>query len=591
MLFRSITHTVYEKCHAFVHKEYIRDGAILMSFGPELLSVISRELNAQMLPSRIYRIETGDLWAAFKIDSKEWIFISWHAEGYGLGVVGGETIDAMKRMRGTRSSFGEGLKNNLLNGRLLSVKQLFCDRILELSFDRVVGAGFSVGVGLIFEGTGRNSNLIMVDEDMVILDAAKRIHSDINRYRTILPGLSYTPPPPMKGDPWSGDSPVSSMEELWRLKGIGRPLAEAVARSYPGPCMSALNTALDALFSEDGLPTSMIIQRVNKYITVFPTLLEGASPIRDDLLRFCGGEASGALVSVQRRKELDSARRALDREIKSRRRHIDGLLNQVSLSERGEEFRRYGELLLASLHMVPKGAGEVSVMDYGSGEYVLITLDEKLSPSSNAERYFKKYRKSKIDVQAVQRKIDSLNRGVAELEDQMDALESIEDAGLLAEAVKDTLDWLTPSRKSPVRKKNDKLPPHIRFSHLACEFYVGLNARGNRYVTFKAASPEDLWFHVHEIPGAHVIVKRMDDGEECPEDAIMLAASLAAWFSRARLSAKVQVDYTRRKYVRSVPGSAIALVTYTNPLTVQVSPDLWRGFPEAVRSVLPAEGR
>jgi len=577
--------------YSCIHKEYIRDGAILMSFGPELLSVISRELNAHMLPSRIYRIETGDLWAAFKIDARDWLFISWHAEGYGLGVVGGETIDALKRMRGTRSSFGEGLKKNLLNGRLLSARQLFSDRIIELSFDRVVGAGFSVGGGLVFEGTGRNSNLIMVDEEMVILDAAKRIHSDINRYRTILPGLSYTPPPPMKGEPWSGESLVSSTEDLWRLKGIGRPLAEAVARSYPGPCMSALNTALDALFSEDGLSTSMVMQRIKKYITVFPTLLEGASLIQDDLLRFCGREASGALVSVQRTKELDSARRVIEKEIKSRRRYIDGLMNQVSLSERGEEFRRYGELLLASLHLVPKGAGEVSVMDYESGEYVVVTLDEKLSPSSNAERYFKKYRKSKIDLQAVQRKIDSLNRSVAELEDQMDALESIEDGGLLADAVKDTLDWLTPSRKSSVRKKNDKLPPHIRFSYLACEFYVGLNARGNRYVTFKAASPEDLWFHVHEIPGAHVIVKRMDEGEECPEDAIMLAASLAAWFSRARSSTKVQVDYTRRKYVRSVPGSAIALVTYTNPMTVQVSPDLWRGSPEVVRSVLPAEGR
>ncbi|NLM71299.1 MAG: fibronectin-binding domain-containing protein [Synergistaceae bacterium] len=562
-----------------------------MSFGPELLTVISREFNRRVLPSRVYRIETGEVWAALRMGGGEWLFISWHAENYGLGIIADETVDALRRTRGTRSSFGEALKKNLLNASLCSAVQLFNDRILELRFDRVVGAGFSVESSLLFEGTGRNSNLILIDDEKTVLDAAKHIHADVNRYRTVLPGLPYTPPPPLKGEPWSDDTLLASADEVWKLKGVGRTLVEALTRTFLGLCPSRLNAALRALFDEGDPPSPILLQRIGKYITAFPVPLLDAVPINGDLLRYCGKEASSVLFSAHRKKELVAVGKALEREIKSRRRHIDGLENQVSLSERGEEFRKYGELLLTSLHLVPRGCKEVSLVDYESGKNVVIGLDEKLSPAANAEKYFKKYRKSKIDLEAVHKRITALSRGVAELEDQMDALESIEDTGLLAEAIKDTLDWLTPSKKGRSGRKKEKFPPHIRFSHAGCEFYVGLNARGNRHVTFRVASPEDLWFHVHEIPGAHVIVKRIDGREDYTEAVILLAASLAAWFSKARLSTKAQVDYTERKYVRSVPGGAIALVTYTNPRTVQVSPDLWRESPEAVRSVLPAEGR
>jgi predicted ribosome quality control (RQC) complex YloA/Tae2 family protein len=107
---------------------------------------------------------------------------------------------------------------------------------------------------------------------------------------------------------------------------------------------------------------------------------------------------------------------------------------------------------------------------------------------------------------------------------------------------------------------------------------VGLSARGNRYVTFKQASGDDLWLHANEIPGAHVVIRGVKGREALAgrEDVLLFAASLAAAHSRAKDALSVQVDYTERRYVRAVPGPAAALVTYTNPGTVRADPGFWR---------------
>ena len=109
---------------------------------------------------------------------------------------------------------------------------------------------------------------------------------------------------------------------------------------------------------------------------------------------------------------------------------------------------------------------------------------------------------------------------------------------------------------------------------------MGLSARGNRFVTFRQATGDDLWLHAHEIPGAHVIVRGLKRDEAEGSEILKVAASLAAAHSRGRASLSVQVDYTERRYVRSVPGAAIALVTYTNPGTLRVAPDYWKASSE-----------
>jgi predicted ribosome quality control (RQC) complex YloA/Tae2 family protein len=238
--------------------------------------------------------------------------------------------------------------------------------------------------------------------------------------------------------------------------------------------------------------------------------------------------------------------------------------------------------LLVNVASIPPRADKVALKEWGSGEMLEIALDPNLSPSRNAERYFKKYKKARIDPQKIQKEAVSLRDAIEELREQRELLDSIEDPMKLQEAVRDVVNWISPPAQKDPKKtrkeaKDKDLPPHLRFELDGCIVFVGLSARGNRFVTFKQAAGDDLWLHAHELPGAHVIVKGAMGREEMERSGVLaFAASLAAAHSRGKDALSVQVDYTERRYVRSVPGAAVALVTYVNAGTIRVDPGYWK---------------
>lgn len=555
-----------------------------MSFGPELFTAMMRSFEETVLPCRIGKIETGDTWAAFRLSSGKdrWLLFSWNPGSYGCGIVGEDGIASLKKTRVSRSSFGEGLKRNFQNASILSVRQLNSDRVLVFGAERLVGAGFPVRLSLVFEGTERNSNLVILDETGSILEPAKHIHGDMNRYRMIIPGVAYTPPPPMKGKHLGETGGLEGPEDLRELRGIGKGLSGLLTRSWDGRPVGYWNDMLARLLS--GKEQGLILQRHGPLLTVFPEPLPFCEVLAGPILERCGEEVLSSYFLGQRERILSGVKKALEKEIRSRKRHRDGLENQIRLSERGSEFLKMGNLLLAAAEQVPPRAREVELQDWETGEPVLVPLDENLSASRNAERYFRKYKKGKVDREAVKKAIEGIDEGITELLEQLEALESIDDPDLLSVSARDVMEWLAPKRTAGGRKQKSAPPPHIRLENGGDLIYIGLNARGNRHVTFKVAAPTDLWFHVHEIPGAHVILRTAGKDQVPADSSLEIAASLAAWFSRAKNSGKIQVDYTEKKNVRSIPGSAIAHVTYVHPRTILVSPDRWKEFPEAARS-------
>jgi predicted ribosome quality control (RQC) complex YloA/Tae2 family protein len=562
-----------------------QEKVISVSSGPELFKALSKALSETLFPARIGKIETGDSWAAFRVTRKgNWLLFSWNPRSYGCGIVDDPMISFLKKTRTGKSSFGEALKSNFLNGSFISVKQLNNDRVLVFRAERMVGAGFPVHVRLVFEGTERNSNLLILDSVGTILEPAKHIHGDMNRYRMLLPGISYTPPPPLKGREWEAGQYIRSAGELSNLTGIGKGLAKNIASLWDEKSSGYWAGCLSSLLDENAPVSGLVLQKIGTYLTIFPDLLPGAESVPGGILEGAGQEIISAAFSDHREHTLAKVRKMVSKEIRSRIRHADGLRNQAAMAEKADEFRKSGDLILAAKDSIPPRAKEVILTDWETGEEVRIQLDEKLSPSQNAEKYFRKYKKGKIDVNETKGRILSLEEGIQELEEQLEALESIDDPDLLAAAAADILDWVSPEKKRLGKKKKESTPPHIQFQNGEDLIYVGLNARGNRYVTFRCASPTDLWFHVHEIPGAHVILKTPGRGMSPRDDSIEIAASLAAWYSRAKNAAKVQVDYTEKKNVRSIPGSAIAHVTYTSPRTLQISPGLWKEHPEAALS-------
>ncbi len=548
-----------------------------MAFGPEFISGLEAAIRIR-LPWRVARVEGGESWVALKIScGDQWLILSWDSGASGCCLAEPGEVTALREGAPARTPLVEALKSRAVRGDIVAVRQLNHDRVLELEMQRRVAAGTSVGYFLILEATEPTGNLLLLDEEHKIEEAARHAAPDQNRYRTLLPGHPYTPPPAFKG-PLPGELAVLCFEDVPNLMGIGRPLARLIQSHWeerdPTTWLAALREA--------AVDTPLLCQRTAKgCLTRFRYSFPDAEPLGEDALT---AAARGVLVPLLQRgrdRQLREINTRLKHAAKSRERHRDGLLKQLKDCEAADILRQKGEAILAHLTEIPARAEEVTLTDW-EGNCLTIALNPRLSPSHNAERYFKKYRKAKGDPRKIKEDIAALEGAIREILEQLDLLESISNPESFEQAVKDLEEWLSPEegrRKGTKRRgkgaKEKDTPPHLEFRREGLTILVGLSARGNRYVTFRQARGEDIWLHAHELPGAHVIIRGTRDRQELEEEhraVLEFAASLAAGHSKGRNSGSVPVDYTERRYVRPVPGT-VALVTYTNPGTLRIRPD------------------
>ena len=545
-----------------------------MAFGPEFISGLAGEIR-KLLPLRVNRIEGGEAWAALKTSPENYILFSWHSGTSGVCIASQNEINALKDISPSRASITDALKSRLTHGgEIYSVEQINHDRILKFSARRRVSAGVSVNYYIVIEITEPVSNFLLLDENMKIEEAVRHSTPDVNRFRTILPGHSYTPPPVFNGITLRNNHAIQ-FEDVQNLNGIGRPLARMIQSHWEERDAISWYSALMKLTNEDSDVMCRLITK-NNYLTRFDFAFDGMLELGRDALRASRHAVLIPLLNRGRDKKLHEIDAKIKRSVKSRERHRDGLIKQLKECEESEIFRLKGEAILAHIYEIPKRAENITLTDW-EGHELNITLDPELSPSGNAERYFKRYRKAKGNPEEIQASLGAINSSIRELKEQHELLAAIDDPESFTEALKDLNEWISPDEKqTPKHKKKSSsdIPPHMNINYEGVNILVGLSARGNRYVTLKTARPDDIWLHAHEIPGAHVIIRgvRRDELEGEKRSVLEYAAKLAASHSSGKNSNSVSIDYTERKYVRSVPGT-IALVTYTNPGTLRVSPE------------------
>ncbi|MBQ6981850.1 MAG: NFACT family protein [Synergistaceae bacterium] len=544
-----------------------------MAFGPEFVAGLAGEIR-KILPLRINRIEGGDSWAALKISGEEWLLLSWTSGAAGLCTASQSEINALREISPSRASITEAVKSRLTHGgEIFSVRQINHDRILELSARRRVSAGVSVNYSIILEITEPVANFILLDENGKIDEAARHSTPDTNHYRTILPGHSYATPPQFEGIEMKSGTPLR-LDDVQNLKGIGRPLTRLVISQWSERDAVSWKSALMKIVDTDSDVPCRIVSR-NNYLTRIDFPLEGTQELGRNPLEAARYGVLIPLLRKGREKTLHEIDAKIKRAVKSRERHRDGLAKQLKECQEAEIFRRKGEAILSHLWEIPKRSENITLTDW-DGEELSISLDPELSPSRNAERYFKRYRKAKGNPEEIKAGLEAINAAITELKEQHSLLEAIDDPENFTEAVKDLAEWISPAKsqnRNPKRRKQENIPPHLSIKRDGVTILVGLSARGNRYVTLKIARPEDIWLHAHEMPGAHVIIRglKREELEGARRDILEYAAGLAAGHSSGKGAGSVPVDYTERKYVRSVPGT-IALVTYTNPGTLRVNP-------------------
>ncbi len=488
------------------------------------------------------------------------------------------------------------LRKHIQGGRITAVRQKDSERMIEIDIEAQNELGFSVCRRLIIEIMSKHSNIVLVDiESGKIIDAIKRISIDVNRYRQLLPGVIYRYPPEQDRIPFrevtadmgfpNGDRALMS-----RVGGISpaisRELLVYCREPYDASMLSAdpavrLIEILDSV--EDGsakprvyldgdIPREFHITKLREYGGLEERFFDSVSECVEFF--FSNREASN-LVRQKSMPLLKSVQASLSKARLKKKKLSEDLLS----AENSDKYRLYGELLTANIHMIKPGDRKVSVINYYDGNPIEIPLDEKISASANAQRYFKKYSKARIAIHEKKAQLEDNDRDIEYLESVVQNIETADSVPLL-DAIRDELEqtgYVRRRQKASQRKKKASKPEPHRYSLSdGTAVLVGRNNTENDWLTMKHASKTDIWMHTKDIPGSHVIV-RLEDGrtvDDLPAELIYEAASIAAYHSKAGGSDNVPVDYVPVRYVKKPNGAKPGMVIFTHNQTVYVTPGL-----------------
>lgn len=534
-----------------------------MSFGPELVWIWSRAFE-KCVGRRVQKVDGGDAWAALGLSGNLTLLLSWGTQNCGAAFISEKEKKELLSAAAQTPPITNALKSGIAGAELVKASQLNRDRIIRLTFKKTVGAGFSSLRSLTLETIERYSNLILADEDGCIIETAKHVHPSENRYRSILPGQKYVLPPEFNGIALEEWLKKPSIDTLRNVAGFGKPLIRALSEMTAERASEFLRYFYNARSDGVSLDSVLLPQRIGNYVTALPFVLEEAERLENVSLEDTGRIAALAPIANDatgsRRKKLNGV---VAREILRRERQLEDI--DRLLSQNPEKFRRYGEILVANAHQIKPGAAEAEITYWdGDGEQKreTVPLDPKIMPAKNAAAYFAKYKKIAMAQERAKKLLEKVNQELDELKEQLALIECIEDAETL-DMMEDEM-GLAKKTASRLGKKKQApaLPPHKRFDLGFALVFAGLSAKGNRYVTFKLANAEDVWFHAQGIPGAHVILRyNSTPTDEEREQAINFCASLAARYSKGRENAAQRVDYTLRKHVSPIKGG-VANVTY-----------------------------
>lgn len=477
------------------------------------------------------------------------------------------------------------LRKHIEGGFISAVEQVETDRILTISIRSKNEIGDDIERKLYIEIMGRHSNMILVDpEREMIIDSLKHLPPSVNSYRTILPGQSYIPAPPQdKANPFtvtedefstylptietgrdfvrifSGFSPINGEELLHRLQTGADEKAFQIFQSF-----------LASFKTDNAQPT--IAEKGNRTVFSATTLSHTEKTISEfdtvsELLdKFYFERAKRERVKSQ----AADLERWLTNEISKLKTKITKLEREKQSASKLDTYQLYGELLTANNYLIPKGATEATVDNYyDQGTQITIPLDPQKTAIENAQRFFNRYSKAKNALVAIAKQLDIAQDDIEyfEMVKQQVLQASPDDVAEIREELNEL--GFMKARGKNKRKKHKRPKPETYHSSTGIQISVGKNNKQNDYLTFKIAARNHIWLHTKDIPGSHVVIH----SEAPDEETLNEAAILAAYFSKARESSSVPVDYTDIKQVKKPNGSKPGFVIYFEQKTLFVTPE------------------
>ena len=490
------------------------------------------------------------------------------------------------------SQLGLLLRRYVKGGLLAQVSQPPWERVITLDIEGREGA-----VSLIAELMPRRANLLLVQGDL-ILDCLKRVGPQDNRYRLSLPNHDYVPPPPITGQLEPARLTEADFARLLnsaekvslptrrllpgRILGLSPLLAkEIVFRATGDPQTPARHTdsaalhaafqaVIAALLRRDWQPGIGLYQGVPAEVSVFPLRhldWQSCPSVSQAIDKF--------IAAVSGADAYKSAKQPVQAAIDETKVKLRAKLASLRRSQRAEaeleQLRQAGELILAYQYTLAEGQEELRAHYDADAPELVIRLKPDRSPLENAQDYFRRYDKAKSAWEKTPALVAETRlelNYVDQLESDLQTASNWLEIDDVIQSLQSRGHWQGKALKR--LGGGGRQGPLRQVSRDGYVIFIGRNSRQNEALTFKTANPQDIWLHVRDAPGAHVVIR--NDGRRIKDELIAEAAAVAAYYSKQRENTRVQVDYTRVKYVKAIKGAGPGMVAYRNERSIFVQP-------------------
>lgn len=506
------------------------------------------------------------------------------------------------------------LRKHLTGGTIKRIYSNGLERIVFIDIDVYNELNDLITKTLVVELMGKHSNIILLNSEHTVIDSLRHLNKFDNSNRDIFPGSKYLNIESAKKDFLA----VKTFDEFYRDVSIDvENLPSTLSKVYNGFGKKNISYLLETLNIPTAVSTNNLKEVYSYLKDLFANMpdnvvLKEYSSVKKDYFAYKSTNDGLAVnfylddfytskeQSEQFKQYRDTVLKLVLNHVGKIKERISTIDSKIADCTNAEKYRLYGELITSNLYRIPDyPQAEVTLENYyDNNNLITIPLDEKFSPSKNAKNFFKKYRKLQNTIAIVEKQKELSKAELSYLESiiyELEEVSSIEDIDNIYSEICDNLifgknantvnnhvynshDKITnPQNSKSVKQSSSSNMPEKRNID-GYTVYIGKNNKQNDYLTCRLAQNSDIWFHTKDIHGSHVVLKTdsnlkfTDKSTTVPDSVLYKCASIAAYYSKARMSQNVPVDYTLIKYVKKPNGAKPGMVIYTNNKTIYANP-------------------
>lgn len=562
-----------------------------MAFDALSLSLLAQEFSDTIVGGKITKI--------YQPERDEIVLFVFNKKNYKLVVSANAGVNRIHLTNASvdnpkiAPSFCMLLRKRITNATITSVYQMPFERVLDFSLCATDELGYKSNMHVIFELTGKTSNVFLADENYVIIDSIKHLPQDLDSARILVPGAKYTFfQPRQKICPFDHEK----LREF--LVNCNLPFRQILSETLLGVSQTTVNEIMFGLDENDHSVFNVlsVLESIKKYENNLKNpkpcvIFQKGMPVEVLPFDYCSkkgertyfntlNEAHDAYYyltdKVQRfNDKAKSVSTVIKNAISRTEKKLSAQRQSILDAEDRERYRQFGDLITANLWQLRKECDTLTCNNFYDGTNVSIPLDKTVSPQQNAQNYYKKYRKLKSSVEHNSKLVEENQKLLEYLQTIKQNLQYCTELDDLQQIREELVALGLVKEKS--KQKNKETPVHpLHYVIDGHDVFVGKNNLQNAFVTFKLAKSDDVWLHAQKIHSSHVVIVK--GASEIAPHTILTAAEICAFFSQASGGSKIPIDYTIRQNVKRPNGSTPGFAVYNVYKTVIVDPNRHTGL-------------